>query len=114
MHGSYRVTLSSGRRLSIGGRQERYAGSIPAASTFPANCVFGMGHLVVAFLGSLLGKRLCQDGGVELRIPGRGANVCMAEKQLRQAQVVLGALELGCRCVPATVHVHPALRAFRD
>jgi hypothetical protein len=40
-----------------------------------------MGHLVfVAFLGSLLGKRLRQVGGIELRVPGRGANVCMAEK----------------------------------
>jgi len=30
------------------GPEERIAGSIPAASTFPANRVFGMGHLVVA------------------------------------------------------------------
>ena len=66
------------------------AGSIPAASTFPANRDVGLEHLVAPLLK--LEERLRQVGGIELRVPGRGANVCMAEKKLRKAKVMVGAL----------------------
>jgi hypothetical protein len=51
----------------------RDAGSIPAASTFPANRDVGLEHLLAPLLK--LEEGLRQVGGIELCVPGRGANV---------------------------------------
>jgi hypothetical protein len=56
------------------------AGSIPAASTFPANAVVGLEHLALALLH--LEEGLGEVGRIELGIPGRRANVCVAEEKL--------------------------------
>ena len=58
------------------------AGSIPAASTFPANSNCGLEHLALALLK--LEEGLRQVRRVQLRVPGRGANVGMAEEELGQ------------------------------
>jgi hypothetical protein len=38
----------------------------------------------------------------------------MPEQELRQAEVVVGPLEVGRGGMPASVHLHPARRAFLD
>jgi hypothetical protein len=58
------------------------AGSIPAASTFPANRNCGLEHLALALLK--LEEGLRQIGRVELGVSGRRANVLVAEEKLRQ------------------------------
>jgi hypothetical protein len=50
---------------------------------------------------------------IELRIPGRRPDVRMAEEKLRQAQVMVGALELRRCRVPTAMHVHPPRRPLR-
>ena len=59
------------------------AGSIPAASTFPANRDSGLEHLVTALPD--LEKGLGEVSRVELRVARRRANVGVPEQELGQA-----------------------------
>jgi hypothetical protein len=58
------------------------AGSIPAASTFPANRDCGLEHLALALLQ--LEEGFGQVGRVQLRIPRGRADVLVAKEKLRQ------------------------------
>ena len=64
------------------------AGSIPAASIFPANRDFGMEHLTLAHSVELA-ERVGQVGGVKLRVPGGRPDIGMAEQKLREAKIVM-------------------------
>jgi hypothetical protein len=88
------------------------AGSIPAASIFPANRYSGSEHLVAGLLQ--FEERLGEVGRVELRVPRRRANVGVTQEELRQAYVVVRTLELRCSRMTASVHVHSTCRAPLD
>jgi hypothetical protein len=71
-------------------REAADAGSIPAASTLPANGDCGLEHLAPALLK--LEEGLSQVGRIQLRVAGRRADVRMTEQKLRQPEVVVGTL----------------------